>query len=370
MPSMILSILVNKIRYLRVTLTHMENFDASRILHPIRCGMNVEEIRIFYIWKNSLGVFEMTLVHSVGALDFDFINSTEMNVLISFNSETLNITVNSLVPKNVHYKSVTFYKKDDLFITGGGVYPGTHRASNKIHLLVKSDTHKYSVLEMHKTLCEARHHIVLVCDGCNIFFAGGFTDNTEVSRTVDIFSDGNWTTAMLSVPRVEFAAASNDSKTMFGGGLCSSPLDSVDIYEDGTWTTTTLSQARFCLAAASDGHKIMFAGGLTSLDTTPTNTIDIYEDGIWTTATLSVARYNLSAVSDGTKIIFAGGQTSENDVSDAVDIYENGVWTTSTLARARHSMFTHAFDNNCIFVGGISTEGKEVPVLDMYTTQL
>jgi len=115
--------------------------------------------------------------------------------------------------------------------------------------------------------------------------------------------------ARLSQARYLLAATSSGELVLFGGGGNSTGYsDQVDMYNvtSGSWTTATLSVPRIDLAAASSGNLVFFAGGD---ETTASNQVDIYNvsTGSWRTATLSQARYGLAATSVGSLVIFGGG---------------------------------------------------------------
>jgi hypothetical protein len=130
---------------------------------------------------------------------------------------------------------------------------------------------------------------------------------------VDIYnvSNGNWTTATLSIPRYQPAATSSQNLVLFGGGQISKvPSKVVDLFDmtNNTWTTATLSEARCCLAATSvDNRYASFVGGQTFLDPgNYSNAIDIFDslNGMWNTTTLSQARSSLAVRSLGNLAFF------------------------------------------------------------------
>jgi len=70
---------------------------------------------------------------------------------------------------------------------------------------------------------------------------------------------GIWTTATLSVPRGELAAASSGNLVFFAeGNAGTTPSAQVDIFNitDEGWSSATLSQGRYALAAASVGNLV------------------------------------------------------------------------------------------------------------------
>ncbi len=95
-------------------------------------------------------------------------------------------------------------------------------------------------------------------------FAGGDTAGSGFSRAVDIYNSATevWSTAQLSVARIQLAATSVGDVAIFAGGQ--SPASYVvDLFKlsTGTWSTAQLSVARMKLSATSVGNVALFAGG-------------------------------------------------------------------------------------------------------------
>jgi hypothetical protein len=109
------------------------------------------------------------------------------------------------------------------------------------------------------------------------------------------------------------------------------------------WSTAHLSVARMNPVAASVGNIALFAGGLSRKpfdSNNPFNPFSLHYDssvvdvfhvttGKWSNASLSVARKYLSATTVGDLALFAGGENS-----DVVDLYQLAVTGGSTIASA------------------------------------
>jgi hypothetical protein len=108
-----------------------------------------------------------------------------------------------------------------------------------------------------------------------------------------------------------------------------------------TWSTAYLSVARMDPVAASVGSIALFAGGQSSKpfdqnmppmpSYSDSSVVDIFHvtTGKWSNASLSVARKYLAATTVGDVAVFAGGEHS-----DAVDLYQLAVTGGSTIAAA------------------------------------
>jgi hypothetical protein len=88
-------------------------------------------------------------------------------------------------------------------------------------------------------------------------------------------------------------------------------FDVVDLYDGATraWSTARLSVPRTDLAAASVDNVALFAGGYSLGDNTDSDVVDLYNvtTTAWSTAQLSVKRRSLAAASVGNVALFAGG---------------------------------------------------------------
>ena len=218
-----------------------------------------------------------------------------------------------------------------------------------------------------------RRDMAAASTGTKAFFAGGWTGTGEVSAVVDIYdaATGIWSTDVLVEPRRNLAAASVGAKVLFAGGFGVNVRSrQVDIYDTATgrWSSARLSLARSQLAATTVGDKAIFAGGMRS--GRESAVVDIYDDatGAWSTARLSQARSNLGATSVGTLAFFAGGssallsQLSDTPIAAApalVDIYNDatGTWSAATLNQIGAISATAIGESKALFVGGSSRSG-------------
>ncbi len=247
---------------------------------------------------------------------------------------TVTVTVNGNASNGVQYTYVT---------PGGIEYSGTVQLS------------------------EARELLAAAGAGNKIVIAGGVGVSSVFSKTVDIYdvSSNTWATAQLSQGRENLVAAAAGNKVVFAGGdaggyssLFFAPLDAVDIYDvsTNTWSTAQLSQPRSNLAAAAAGNKIVFAGGVFRTFNGYSNVVDIYDvsTNTWSTAQLSEARAQLVAAAAGNKIVFAGGANSDFSLSKTVDIYDvsTNTWSTAQLTETKNQLAAAAAGNKIVFAGG------------------
>ena len=181
-----------------------------------------------------------------------------------------------------------------------------------------------------------------------VFFAGGYESvpgGATASDVVDVHdaSAGSWSTASLSIPRVDLAAASVGTKAFFAGGVASShvPTAVVDVFDSatGSWSTATLSEARSQIGATTIGSKVLFAGGtVMSNPFTASATVDVYDDvtGEWSVMSLPAPRSLHAAAATPYRAVFACGADSVNPgaLSNTADVWDaaTGTWSVVTLA--------------------------------------
>ncbi len=146
------------------------------------------------------------------------------------------------------------------------------------------------------------------------------------------FSEGE------GVAHFDFTHAHSQTAGAYGGE--SSLVDLFNCLTQ-TWSTAFLSVARMDPVAASVGSIALFAGGQSRKPFDSGNpymplyydssVVDIFHvtTGKWTNASLSVARKYLAATTVGDLAVFAGGENS-----DAVDFYQLAVTGVSTIASA------------------------------------
>jgi Secretion system C-terminal sorting domain/Kelch motif len=210
-----------------------------------------------------------------------------------------------------------------------------------------SDTWSYEKLSV------ARGDIEGIAAGSKIIFAGGTDIHGSIITNVDIYDTltKQWTLCHLSKARIGMSPATVGNKVLFAGGNSYDlkvhnwvPSDIVDVYnfENEQWTTMLLSEPRIMTSSASFENLAFFAGGLNH--SVVSDRIDIYNalTDVWSTATLSEPRFYIESVSIDNKVIFAGGLDKNAHPSKIVDIYhlENNTWSIDSLSVAR------AFDDN------------------------
>jgi N-acetylneuraminic acid mutarotase len=239
------------------------------------------------------------------------------------------------------------------------------------------------------TLSEGRYGIAVASAGNKIVFAGGNDGGGnplggEATSRVDIYDivTHNWSTAELSVARMDMAVAVSGNKIFFAAGwdtdetTFSIYYTNVDIYDASTdsWAVDSLSVLRGHVVAGAVGTKVFFAGGWDNITATALNIVDIYDlsTNSWSVATLSEARMKLSAVTIDNKIYFAGGSTYYNSPSNRIDIYNNttGSWSSSTLIEPKALMASIAFAGKIYWAGGQTsgnTISSQVEIKDVNT---
>ncbi|MBK7637370.1 MAG: T9SS type A sorting domain-containing protein [Saprospiraceae bacterium] len=210
-----------------------------------------------------------------------------------------------------------------------------------------SDTWSYEKLSI------ARGDIEGIAAGSKIIFAGGTDIHGSIITNVDIFDtlSKQWTLCHLSKARIGMSPATVGNKVLFAGGNSYDlkvhnwvPSDIVDVYnfENEQWSTMLLSEPRIMTSSASFEDLAFFAGGLNH--SFVSDRIDIYnaQTDVWSTATLSEPRFYIQSVTIDNKVIFAGGLDKNAHPSKRVDIYnlKNNTWSIDSLSVAR------AFDDN------------------------
>ena len=228
------------------------------------------------------------------------------------------------------------------------------------------------------TLSQAREAVAIASAGNKILFAGGrisyWSTGGDATSRVDIYDiiTQSWSTAELSVPRMDIVAVAAGNKIFFaGGGNVSSTFgevySTVDIYDvvTNTWSVSSLSEKGH-FTTATVGNKVFFTGG-NGVNNGPSGTVDIYDlsTNIWSTATLSEARWNMSAVTANNQIYFAGGRIpipgsdTTEDYSNRIDIYDNATssWSVSVLTEPKWVMGSIAVNNKIYWAGGLGYSG-------------
>jgi hypothetical protein len=208
-----------------------------------------------------------------------------------------------------------------------------------------------------------------------------------VQATVDIYDASvgapsnplAWSTAVLSLPRAQMAAASVGDLAVFAGGWGPQgvPYADVDIYDNssGQWSTTSLSVARTlgASAAAVVGTRAFFGGGHDTHFGSPNmfDVVDIYDaqTGLWSSETLSVARGYVGATALGNTVIFAGGAGQGFAYSDVIDVFNVGTghWeSTPILSQARGYVSALTVGGKALFAGGGNGPGGASAAVDIY----
>ncbi len=124
-------------------------------------------------------------------------------------------------------------------------------------------------------------------------------------------AQGTWSTAQLSVARVNLAAASVGNVALFAGGDTGSAL----LCREGVDGIVCCCVRVLCLRVQYFGHicpaTVSSLMRATAGDTLY-NVVDVYNGttSAWSTAQLSVARCCLAAASVGNLALFAGGEDS------------------------------------------------------------
>ncbi len=159
-------------------------------------------------------------------------------------------------------------------------------------------------------------------------------------RAVYIYSTSarTWTNHNLSVARTGVVAAASNNKILFAGGRVFVDLGRgeayryyalVDIYDVTTdsWTTANLSAPRHEAAAAADSGVIVFAGGSFA-----SKVVDFYDTNtdMWHNATISVARSGAAAAAINGKVYIAGGADA-NGVTSVVDVCDLTTFTSTPM---------------------------------------
>ena len=204
-------------------------------------------------------------------------------------------------------------------------------------------------------------------NGSYALFGGGFTEYYEAEGTigntkyVSAYNASLTRTAPTSLSgyMARHAAASVGAYVLFGGGYNDymTPLSVVNAYNTSLTRTTptALSVARALLAATSIGDYALFGGGAGS------GAVDAYNASLTRTTptALSVARYSLSATNLGVYALFGGGYDSK-----VVDIYDASLTRTAPteLSVIHNKGAAASIGNYALFGGGYNTT-----VVDVYT---
>ena len=219
-------------------------------------------------------------------------------------------------------------------------------------------------------LSEGDGHVAVASAGNKVLFAGGWNLSStvtigEATSRVDIYDivTHNWSTAELSVARINMGVAVSGNKIFFAGGYDTDgaaflwKYNNVDIYDasTNTWSVDSLSSARSGVAGAAVGSKIFFAGGGWPLS----NVVDVYDlaTNSWSASALSEARERMSGVAASNRIYFAGGQHFNS--SNRIDVYDNATasWSVSSLIEPKSGMASIVFGNKIYWAGGITNFG-------------
>jgi hypothetical protein len=170
-----------------------------------------------------------------------------------------------------------------------------------------------------------------------------------------------WSTARLSAPRFNLAAAAvNDVAIIAGGENTETALSTVDFFDasSATWSVGHLSIARSLLAAASvpDSGIVAFAGGQDN-NSTASSVVDIYSvsSNSWKSSHLSAARFGLAATTAANGCMYFGLGTDGGAVFDIIDVYcaDTNSWSTALHASiARTGTAAAAVGDIVVFAGG------------------
>lgn len=188
-------------------------------------------------------------------------------------------------------------------------------------------------------LSKPRYNLCAIAHQENVFFAGGLEDDyTKASSRVDIYNAtaNTWSTAELSEARTGIIATAAGNKVVFTGGYYYDANENlvfsrrVDIYDivSNTWSTATLSIPRINHTASAVGNKIYIAGGERpdpnpavevfglnpSVEMFSVNqSIDVYDvaTNSWSISSLQNPRTGHSAVVVDEKIYFIGGWSED-----------------------------------------------------------
>ena len=257
--------------------------------------------------------------------------------------------------------------------------------------------------------------------GDKAIFVGAATQTSPYTSggtgIADIYDDatGQFSTALLSVARLDIGAVTVGDKAIFAGGHLVDGYSgavglstAVDIFNSSTglWSTATLSQAHGGVTGVVVGKIVIFAGGINGgYQNSPANAVDIYDsatntwsateipvkslgpfgllkgvevggkalftdgtsaflynpaDHVWSISTLSAKRNIASIVSVGGIALIAGGygldQSGMNVELNVVDIYNSatGLWSTSQLPHT-NGFAVGVFANREAVFGGNST---------------
>lgn len=273
--------------------------------------------------------------------------------------------------------SPAFAQSADRFYSAGGQY-SVYSFSNSLDIF-NSVSCSWSTV----TFTNPRVLGAVGAIGNKVFCAGGHDRYTGYFRKVDIYNEqtNTWSTANLSKARDGMIACVAGSKLVFAGGCvinnstgAYTPLKNVDIYDAtlNTWSTANLSVARLDMASAIAGNKIIFAGG-DAYNAAGTqvakSTVDIYNSStnLWTTASLPVGRYYIQSAVAGNKVYFVGGtQTNFTEYAkmDALDLTTN-TWTTYNLP-ANLLNYNVTSDGSRIYVAGGMVNGSSTFVNTVY----
>lgn len=217
----------------------------------------------------------------------------------------------------------------------------------------------------------SRSQLAATTVGCKALFAGGVFSPTTFS-TVDIYDSiqDNWSVSNLSTPRYGLAATSAYGKAYFAGGYRSNPPElrgisnRVDIYDSASnsWSTAFLSVGRMDMGATSVGNKVMFAGGETGNGRS--NVVDIYDTVTNTWSVSYLTSPFPTDVSTGNSVV----ATTVGDLaffwvesSEYVDIYDatTGIWSFEHRGSGIRSGAA-GVGNKAFFVNGTIAEIAKV----------
>ncbi len=229
--------------------------------------------------------------------------------------------------------------------------------------------------------------VVETPNGPIALFGGGSSEipGPYATNLVDIYhaNTGTWSTANLSQARTHLSATTVGYKVIFAGGITNDNevSDRVDIYDALTdeWTTDSLSVPR--CTDMTDGltktvcGKVYIVGGgkidlITGLLSEASNVIDIYDP---TTDTWSVEYLNRplvthSVVSDGNRLLVAGGRNTEfSTIYDEVDIYTCSANAASEnkIAAAQYRIYPNP-NNGSFFLERIGDDLQKPAMARVY----
>lgn len=193
-------------------------------------------------------------------------------------------------------------------------------------------------------LSDPRGLLAATSIGNYALFAGGYSDETNNSTTVDAYNKSltRSTPTVLYTGRFELAATTVEGYALFGGGIKSTETQKrVDAYNSSlTRSIKNLTTARHELAATTVGSYALFGGGETSNNYGTTNKVEAVNGSLTVSSVtgLNASSTKLAATTIGGYALFAGGRNGSGDAITQVTAYDasltRSIPTQLTIARA------------------------------------